>query len=517
MKKYINIMVVVVLLFSFVIIQPQKVAANPLVLGVPAGITVGAGAYSVGAWALAGTLGLAGYAENADAINAHAAQVWESSTELSKASINYAIEQAYKAGNGLVTLGQDYWDWALPGLEDMATFLSSFAQADSGWVDNNIRYSFPTGGGDLTKSMGVISGKQLISVNGVKTAGFSIKRSYGHTSADGTRWNALIVSPSIGGNSSGQIEFDWNSEMVAKFNAINSLADMKSFLAAAGYSVSVQILSPDISMDYNHVKQRLTETWETVRDAGLVLPINDAVPYAGGQRLTYNPATDTYSFPSGQIFDGSTHGPIDWAFPTPKIVKDNVTGQDRVVFPTRDAPVGGIGQGIGTGKLTGTWTDVFTGDIVTSDTVPVEGDIPGTGDIPTDVTGFWAKLWEWLQKLLNGILNIPKAILDGLKALFVPAVAISTLFLPIQNVMENKFNQRSDFDFLGGQFGGSCDVNDLYVNIAGKNTKILDMSFVKNASSYYLPIMRGLLWFLFGWYTYRKFISLWNKTGGIKL
>lgn len=103
---------------------------------------------------------------------------------------------------------------------------------------------------------------------------------------------------------------------------------------------------------------------------------------------------------------------IDTAFPSEETVTFNM---DANVADTTLLNLPNISDKVYTDAQTKTLSDIQTG----VDSTTTDGTIDSTtGTVSTPNTGLWDKLWDWLKKLLDGILAIPGAILAGLQALW---------------------------------------------------------------------------------------------------
>lgn len=103
---------------------------------------------------------------------------------------------------------------------------------------------------------------------------------------------------------------------------------------------------------------------------------------------------------------------IDTAFPSEETVTFNM---DANVTDTTLLNLPNISDKVYTDSQVKTLSDIKT----RTDSTTTDGTIDSnTGTVSTPGTGLWDKLWEWLRKLLDGILAIPGAILAGLQALW---------------------------------------------------------------------------------------------------
>lgn len=103
-----------------------------------------------------------------------------------------------------------------------------------------------------------------------------------------------------------------------------------------------------------------------------------------------------------------------------------------------------------------------------------------------------------------------KSLLDGLTGLFVPSEPLGPKFDPVKDEMTNKFNTPDDFKvFAPALSGKNCPPDILW-----KGMKIVDVQLVCGQAYWWKPIMIGFMWFLFGWWAFRKTNALMAKRGG---
>lgn len=235
---------------------------------------------------------------------------------------------------------------------------------------------------------------------------------------------------------------------------------------------------------YDQALQRAKEQdIPKMRDAGLVLP-EPTITGAQGQKLRYDAQTGTLVLPDGSIYTGDA----SWSYPKPTIgVNKNPVWQDTA---------------------TGQDTDIWTGD--KTDTITGNPAIPDTGvgegtDSPTITTK--------LDKILEGVRAIPDAIVTGITTIFVPT-ATPTAFSNMIKQFTGLLVLPS-FAWLTNSDLACSRVQDVKVTIMGKSLTIVSLDFVMQAKTFYMPIMRGFLWFLFGWYAYKKIIAMINKVDGV--
>lgn len=279
------------------------------------------------------------------------------------------------------------------------------------------------------------------------------------------------------------------------FKSIQSVGAMSSFLSGYKTSTGVTITTfvfadvatglpvDDLSIYDQALKRAKEQDIPKMRDAGLVLP-EPTITGAQGQKLRYDAQNGTLVLPDGSIYTGDA----TWSYPKPNVgVNKNPVWQDTA---------------------TGQDTDIWTGD--KTDTITGNPAIPDTGvgegtDSPTITTK--------LDKILEGVRAIPDAIITGITTIFVPTatpVAFNNMIKQFTSLLV-----LPSFAWLTNSDLACSRVQDVKVTIMGKSLTIVSLDFVIQAKSFYMPIMRGFLWFLFGWYAYKKIIAMINKVDGV--
>lgn len=278
------------------------------------------------------------------------------------------------------------------------------------------------------------------------------------------------------------------------FDAINTIGAMSSFLSGFKSNTGVTLTSftlvnsagvvvDDLSIYDQALKRAKEQDIPKMRDAGLVLP-EPTITGAQGQKLRYDAQNGTLVLPDGSIYTGDA----SWSYPKPTVgVNENPVWQDTA---------------------TGQDTDIWTGD--KTDTITGNPAIPDTGvgegtDSPTITTK--------LDKILEGVRAIPDAIVTGITTIFVPT-ATPTAFSNMIKQFTGLLVLPS-FAWLTNSDLACSRVQDVKVTIMGKSLTIVSLDFVMQAKTFYMPIMRGFLWFLFGWYAYKKIIAMINKVDGV--
>ncbi|MEK5217812.1 hypothetical protein [Psychrobacillus sp. FSL H8-0487] len=296
----------VILFFTTWIVPQQKADAIAFGAVVPAGITVGAGTYVLGAMALSAVVGVAIGDEYGDEINAHAKEVWSSSTDLAKKSIDVSVNTAISAGNTTVELGTDFIDWSKSQISNIADFLYK-TEHGSAYFDNKL--SITVGGSpDYVLSVG----DGYFTVNGNKTTQFQmILYSWAGVHRLHTRYS---------------LNGDWvltNQVNLPNKEVVKMLMDNAKNLQAINGILNAynfqQVLEYDLTVENAYTKNvsKLNEAWEDMKDAGIVLPVDGATAYSGDVYMdSYNANTDTYTGIDGNIYQPSD---LTWSFPQPYI------------------------------------------------------------------------------------------------------------------------------------------------------------------------------------------------------
>jgi hypothetical protein len=139
-------------------------------------------------------------------------------------------------------------------------------------------------------------------------------------------------------------------------------------------------------------------------------------------------------------------------------------------------------------------------------------------NLMTSLGEWFQTLWDWLSNIANDIMGLPKTILDGITELFIPGdpTEVPDMFMSVKDSVADKFNKPDDFTFLKPLWSSSDCPPDIYASLMGQNLKVVDLQLVCSKSSWWKPIMTGFMWFLFGWWLFRKANALMAKNGGIK-
>lgn len=133
------------------------------------------------------------------------------------------------------------------------------------------------------------------------------------------------------------------------------------------------------------------------------------------------------------------------------------------------------------------------------------------------IAGLGLDLWNWLGKIADGILSIPDLIITALTDLFVPKPNdIPDLWEPIKETARKKFNDPNDFKKLAPSIGSAGCPPDIYASVFGHRMKVVDVQLVCSQADWWKPIMAAFMWFLFGWWLFRKGNAIMARNGGIR-
>lgn len=321
MKKVFIILSTLVIAFTSVYVLPtQKANAIGFAGVIPAGITVGAGAYVVSALALSGLVGVAVGDEYGDEINAHAKTVWANATQLSKDSLNYSLEQSINFGNGVINLGAEFEAWmdsyginaialGLPNLypeSDYGTNYMSESMSYSGDAASPVQRAVRHTSFDYTYTFPQLSSTKYSSIDINVQQSENASSRYVTIASYGSVITTMRPSKEIAQSVLNLVNANYNNKL--------SPALLKQIIALTGTSVQMHKLdgtlmeSPGVS--------KLRESWEDMKDAGLVLPVDSATAYNGNVVMDKLNNDGTYTGIDGNIYNPSD---LTWSFPVPKI------------------------------------------------------------------------------------------------------------------------------------------------------------------------------------------------------
>lgn len=221
------------------------------------------------------------------------------------------------------------------------------------------------------------------------------------------------------------------------------------------------------------LKRALETDIPRMKDAGMVIPQAELTTPAG-TRINLDANTGTMTLPDGTIWTGN--------------VDDLKIGIPDAIINNGDA-VWSDGR---------TDTNVWTGERTTT----VTGEAVDTGQ-------------SALDRILEGIEDLPADLTTILTKLFIPTT-IASSWADITTTLQSRLKLPS-FGWLVTD-GIVCTESgkDVRITFNGETTTFVDMSWLYSVRNFYMPVMRGFLWFLFGWYVYRKAIAITNKVDGIE-
>lgn len=328
-KKIFILLICFTLAFAAFIQSERKASANPLALAVPAGITISAGAYTAGAYALAGIAGLAGYVEYQDEINAHAAAAWQNGTQLSKDAMNMMVQGAIGTGTALTTVSTDFLNWLQneyrPDIMAKMATLPEMTFNGGTSVRNSYGGSFPSI--SAVQINHTFSNGNEISING--NTYNHVRVSVQYDASERYRYIRVYSScceiAGIKGSAAtvGMTKAALNLLDAEDASTITS-SQIAASLTLAGFDVSLVgsggVALPESEL-YQEGVSKLDEAWRDMSDAGLVLPVDGITPYVGDKPLKINSQGDAYTDDAGTLYNPSD---VDYAFPLPKIRTEDV-------------------------------------------------------------------------------------------------------------------------------------------------------------------------------------------------
>lgn len=507
MKKIIQVLVIGVFLFTSLLQPIEKAHANPYAIPV---IKMAAGA-AAGPYVIAGVLiagGAAAVVGMSDPeIQQYASDIWDRTSDGFKNSVADAVA----ASSGAI-------EWTADMGSEVASAIGSMANTASdtitGWLgireaeqdgkaqsekynatnySNNFTlsakegYYFPGGSSGFKAHSLSMTAAANLAYEGVK-----YKFTYSGWNNDRT---AIIRNPSH--------ERTWGLSMINAFNDIYfdgvTVDKMKKFFRAAGASVGVASLTssaPAPDVINNNIDKALTGL-QGVKEINI--PLDNWLGKATtktGQKVNVDTATGAITYPDGRVYEGDIT--IPWDIPK--------GGASDIPAGTIGFPEGAVG-----------YPEVG----VANPSIPIDKVFPKPAEVPVE-TPVAPGLWGWLEGLLKAILDAIKAlaglIAAAIGALFIPEKPIGEMFAPFISLIGEKFNTPSDFDFLKNAFsnGSKSCPDDIGITISGKNLDIVDLGFACDAAKWWKPIMSGFIWFLFGFWLFRKSNQLMSKRGGVE-
>jgi len=474
-KKYlVSLLAVFVFSFSVVGAYAQAETANPtapqkILEGMFGGL-----ATAVGATTAIGLKSKEIYDENKQAIYDNAVKAYQGMSNAAKESWAAAVARG-KTG---VDMAGELWD----GLQGVFDKIYASKATVSGpysvdWDGNYLRFMF---------DKGYMYRAEFVRSDGTKSTyeDRSLYITHGETYMEvlGVRYQYTYL-----------VNYRTWNDVHNMLSGIKSIAALNAIAHVPGtdhweFSVikDTGAVVNEVNPIYDQALKRALETdIPRAKDAGLVIPAPDITVPATGQRVKYDANTGTLTLPDGSIYTGDG--------------KDLSLGIPTVGVSPGGSAVWQDGK-TDTDVWTGTKTDPITGDVVK----PGEG----AGTIDGSITGK-------LDGILDGIKDIPASIGALLTKLFVPVGSIAA-FADLTDTFRSRLVLPSFGWLVTDGIVCSQDGKDIKVEFNGKETTFVDMSWLYNVRSFYMPIMRGFLWFLFGWYAYRKIIAITNKVDGIK-
>lgn len=120
-------------------------------------------------------------------------------------------------------------------------------------------------------------------------------------------------------------------------------------------------------------------------------------------------------------------------------------------------------------------------------------------------------MWEWLKNIFDTIVALPKAILDGIKEIFIPDLEdIEETFNNSVITIKNKFGfQQFHLDSLFGSSVAPENIDSDY-SINGVGTLKLtffNTKYLIDGINYFRPFIRGFLILLLIFYNVKNFLS----------
>lgn len=367
-----------ILTMTFVL--PQKKAEAAVFLGaVPAGITIGAGAYYLGALAFAGVAGYVGYDTVSDSIQNHADGVWADSTQLAKDSMNVMIDAAKGAGNALTATDVNFNTWMDKQIGNLSMSLQNAINGGNSvhivTSDYTVKTSMPLNNVFRSDILPPDATMFNVMVNGEMTRGIQLFTHATNDAAD--KFYVRVYHQDVSKET--QIPIDLSRISIATLRSMqqeaNSIGSIMALMTYAGYQVS--ILSPEKKIEYDNIVSSTSEAWEDMKDAGLVLPVDSAVPTYQGNAVNWNAQTDTYTGVDGGVINPAD---LTWSFPQPKIRTGEEADLSAPVAPGVyvDTPLAVPGS---------TTVPTTTTNVTTGVSTPLTGEGTGTPTEPGTGTG----------------------------------------------------------------------------------------------------------------------------------
>lgn len=404
LKRFSMVLLVAIVLYMQTIIIPQeRQKAEAWAIALPAGITLGAGIYVLGALTI-GAVAMAINESYGEEIQAHAKKVWGSATQLAKDSLYYTYDLAYQAGEYMVELGGDFLNFVSSKKDHLVSsalalshtyqYINNAEKLNLSYQSDNENFSYTTTFPNvtMTRNMGTTQiGNKTISFkfNDTSKHAFVVPTNYSYTVATQiTAFSTATISHYISNNPSDNktlyisltnpvtidnyttttspslffnldIGEKTTAEMYAFISSIRSIEDLlllaqtypilhSSSYAYAPYTLHVADV-PNIADDYIVAKENFNQTLNRVMTNPIPVPVADVYPLnpATNEPLIWDDVADTYK----DILGNPYVGDVSWNIPVPQ-VKD-IDGTTTVVIPIEND-----------------FVDVITGDVVAVPTQP---------------------------------------------------------------------------------------------------------------------------------------------------
>ncbi|WP_336975143.1 hypothetical protein [Bacillus thuringiensis] len=399
--KSFKIMLCVMVLVTMLFVKPQEeVHANPLA-AVP---VVGAGAVLVGGLAIAAGLNAFGQTGAADRVASGAQGVWDTTIDGFKKGVNSSIEfgkQVYQQGRDAVDsiyikgskMASDLKAYLIKKAVGLTVSMGAEVfNRTQGW-DKDIDMSNK----ETQKATTSYPDMYVTNFNGIVISNAGTSKAFIVHMSDGKvfRVNQLDLRSTSKGMTLSFTSFDISDGVYGSGHAdmyfpdfdysnVHSIeAFSKTFVGRKSFSgefmTSVNVVTNDYVNDimarYNDVSGKVQEKWETMKDAGMVIPVS-AVE-ALNPSLRYDAEAKTFVDKGTGV--GVNTG--DLTFPIPVIKEGKLT----IPVPEVNAKTGAA-----TGETI--YTDVTTGTVVGNPTGSVSPPTTVPPVIPGDNTIHWEKL-----------------------------------------------------------------------------------------------------------------------------
>lgn len=402
---------------------PKKIEAAATTIAVGGAAVSATAIYVLGAMAVGGLATAVGV-EYGDEINAHAKNVWDTASTTVKTGFTTALAAAENGYVNLTGATKTWFDSATKTITNKL-FLNKSTTLSNSWSQSNVT--------DLVTFSTNSSTVKLYEKTFTLPAGH-----YLALNTDGGLFLSETFKVSLARNGYFFVSSSTPSKMLLSGNMRDiygldfANALLHSLANVTNYQMLTNVLNNNLGTGFAVVSDStLTSYYNSILSVGnvfgtgalgLKLPSDNLyLPQTSdGQTLTKNP-DGTYSYPGGEIYAG------DLGYTLPNLKTLDLDGVRIPALPLLDFP--------------GHYVNVNTGQIIKT----LETDIPGDVPFPpaevvpeptqTEVGGLFAKLWDWLKKILDGILGLPAKLIALLTTL------LSTLFVPSETFWLENFNE----------------------------------------------------------------------------